>query len=82
MNLLRLLIPCALQRSGDSVAECDERSCWSTADTGVRGHESRMTHRMGASTSSSITNVGGGDPVQAARLSSFGSPDQLGVVVR
>jgi hypothetical protein len=36
---------------------------------------------MGASASSSITNVGG-DSVQAARLSASSSPEQHGITVR
>lgn len=83
MNLFKVLIPCALQRSGESSGEGDsnddEVSCWFTG----RGQndDSRMTQRMGASASSSLAPIGG-DSVQAARLSASGNPDQLSIIVR
>ncbi|XP_015590954.1 BTB/POZ domain-containing protein 7 isoform X2 [Cephus cinctus] len=78
MNVFRALIPCALQRGGESGGG-GGGGCWSTG--GRRGDDTRMTHRMGASASSSIASMGG-DPIQAARLSSSGNTDQLGVIVR
>ncbi|XP_023288554.1 BTB/POZ domain-containing protein 7 isoform X2 [Orussus abietinus] len=77
MNVFRALLPCALQRGGES--EDSIEGCWSTGER--RGDDSRMTHRMGASASSSLAAIGG-DPLQAARLSSPGSTDQVGIIVR
>ncbi|OXU23670.1 hypothetical protein TSAR_001748, partial [Trichomalopsis sarcophagae] len=82
MNVFRALIPCALQRSGESGAggEGDSSSggCWFTGRG--QGDDSRMTHRMGASASSSLAPVGG-DSVQAARLSASGNPDPLSIIL-
>ncbi|XP_046617499.1 BTB/POZ domain-containing protein 7 isoform X2 [Neodiprion virginianus] len=79
MNILRILIPCALQRGGESEGQGGGGGCWLTG--GRRGDDSCMTQRMGASASSSPAAIGG-DPIQAARLSSTGNPDQLGIIVR
>lgn len=79
MNVFRALIPCALHRSGESSESGGSGNCWSTGRG--RGDVSCMTQRMGASASSSIAAVGG-DPIQAARLSSSGHPEPLGIIVR
>ncbi len=83
MNVFRALIPCALQRSGESgVGEGDSinnSGCWFTGRG--QGNDSRMTQRMGASASSSFAPVGG-DSVQAARLSASGNSDPLSLIVR
>lgn len=83
MNVFRILIPCALQpneENDDGVVNWHSGGgCWSLA----RGpdNDSHMTHRMGASASTNFP-ASGGDPVQAARLSSSGNTDQFGIVVR
>lgn len=80
MNVLRILTPCVLQRRRiSSIDSTDKRDSWFMRRQ--RGDASHMTHRMGASASSSITNVGG-DSVQAARLSASSSPEQHGIAVR
>lgn len=80
MNVLRILTPCVLQRRRiRSIDSTDKRDSWFMRRQ--RGDASHMTHRMGASASSSITNVGG-DSVQAARLSASSSPEQHGIAVR
>lgn len=79
MNILRILIPCALQRGGESEGGGGGGGCWLNGSR--RSDDSRMTQRMGASASSSPAPIGG-DPIQAARLSSTGNPDQLGIIVR
>lgn len=84
MNVFRALIPCALQRSGESGGGGEEESvsnsgCWFTGRG--QGNDSRMTQRMGASASSSLAPVGG-DSVQAARLSASGNSDPLSLIVR
>ena len=83
MNVFRALIPCALQRSGESgvggEGSNSSGGCWFTG----RGQsdDSRMTQRMGVSASSSLAPVGG-DSVQAARLSASGNPEPLSIIVR
>lgn len=80
MNVLRILTPCVLQRRRiRSVDSADTRDSWFMRRQ--LGDASHITHRMGASASSSITNVGG-DSVQAARLSASSSPEQHGIAVR
>lgn len=81
MNVFRILTPCVLQRRRPKETDnSDKRDCWFVKRR--RGDASYMIHRMGASASSSITNVGG-DSVQAARLSSSGNPpDQHGIAIR
>ena len=83
MNVFRILIPCALQTSEESEDSVGTwrigGGCWSIG----RGQEddTHMTHRMGASASTNFP-ANGGDPVQAARLSSSGNADQFGIIVR
>lgn len=79
MNVFRLLIPCALPR-GEESGETLENGCWAAS---VRRHDNdtRMTHRMGASASSNLAAIGG-DPIQAARLSSSGNVDQFSISAR
>ncbi|KAH0954978.1 hypothetical protein HN011_002707 [Eciton burchellii] len=80
MNVLRILTPCVLQRRRiRSIDTADTRDSWFIRRQ--LGDASHITHRMGASASSSITNVGG-DSVQAARLSASSSPEQHGITVR
>ncbi|XP_057341888.1 BTB/POZ domain-containing protein 7 [Microplitis mediator] len=80
MNVLRILIPCALQRGEES--DVNSRSgCWSSVGKRNNDEDVRMTHRMGASASSNLAAVGG-DPIQAARLSSSGNPDQFNIGIR
>ncbi|XP_077279621.1 BTB/POZ domain-containing protein 7 isoform X2 [Temnothorax americanus] len=79
MNVLRILTPCVLQRRRiRGIDNTDKRDSWFTRRQ--LGDASHMTHRMGASASSSITSVGG-DSVQAARLSASSSPEQHGIAV-
>lgn len=81
MNVLRALLPCAVQRAGepdDTDSTASGRSCWSAAR--VQANASRMTDRMGASTSSNLATIGV-DPIQAARISSSNT-EQLGIVIR
>ena len=83
MNVFRALIPCVLPYSGGenqgTTRENNRASCWFTGRG--QGNDLRMTQRMGASASSSLASVGG-DSLQAARLSSSGSPDPLGIIIR
>ena len=80
MNVLRILTPCVLQRRRiRGIDNTDKRDSWFMRRQ--LGDASHMTHRMGASASSSITSVGG-DSVQAARLSASSSPEQHGIAVR
>ncbi|CAG5093963.1 Similar to BTBD7: BTB/POZ domain-containing protein 7 (Homo sapiens) [Cotesia congregata] len=56
MNVLRILIPCALQRGEES--DVDNRSgCWSSLGKGRGNDGERMTRRMGASASSNLAAV-------------------------
>ncbi|XP_063990921.1 BTB/POZ domain-containing protein 7 [Diachasmimorpha longicaudata] len=80
MNVFRLLIPCALAR-GDESGETLENGCWAASVTRRIDNDSRMTQRMGASASSNLAAIGG-DPIQAARLSSSGNVDQFSIGAR
>lgn len=77
MNVFRILIPCALQRGERS--DVDRGGCWSIRKG--RNDDTHMTHRMGTSASSNLAAIGG-DPIQAARLSSSGNVDQCSIGIR
>ncbi|XP_034935047.1 BTB/POZ domain-containing protein 7 [Chelonus insularis] len=78
MNVFRILLPCALQRGDDS--DVEKSDCWSIRKE--RNNGTRMTQRMGASASSNLAAIGG-DPIQAARLSTSGSnTDQFNMGIR